>query len=486
MENISTIEISRISVNPNNPRARIEDVSDLVSSIKASGLLQPITVRWTKKLDADGMPTGYEVIAGSRRLTACQILKMEKVPCIVRQADDAEAFKLATLENIVRENMTAVDEANAVAKLYEQGHSRQEIAAIFGKSVRWAEGRRNIVKLGEKAMEALAAGTINLGHAEVLTLCAPERVERFLDAAKWHTPGELKNIILSERKRLDKAPFNVSKTCKNCENRSDCQQELFSDVTDSYCLNEDCYKQHIAEEVERIRNNFEKQGWKPVREEDVDNCRSMWNYDYINATTNDASDQEKIKKWKAAGVKPRYWINSATAENGLVFWRQDYNSLASEEETDVNTSQDARDYQLENEIRSVANKMESEELNKFFSTIFGNLDRDQVAILLDLYSDVTYDYTETTAEGDERDVEDSPLLHCGEMITYDDGFQETPFSRLVETLVKDAVGWNGVDDQKRAFYMLEPRETIEDRAKEKILEERKRLEEEAEKATQGE
>lgn len=485
---ISMIETSRISANPNNPRARIEDVSDLVSSIKNSGLLQPITVRWTKQLDADGMPTGYEVIAGSRRFTACQALKMDKIPCIVRQADDAEAFKLATLENIVRENMTAVDEANAVAKLYEQGHSRQEIASIFGKSVRWAEGRRKIVSLGDKAMEALAAGSINLGHAEVLTLCSPDRVEHWLDAAKWHTPAELKNMILSERKRLDKAPFNVNKICANCENRSDCQQELFADVKDSYCLNEDCYKKHIAEEVERIRKNFEKQGWEPVNEDDVDSCLYSWNYDYINATTNDENELEDIKKWKAAGVKPRYWINEATAENGLVFWREDYERLTgtddSDETEEESTSAAPRDYQLEQETREAANKMEKEELDKFFATIFGNLDRDQVAILLDLYSDATYDYTETTADGEERDVEDSPLLHIGEMFTNADGSQEPPFSRLVKELVNDTVGWNGVPEDKRAFYMLEPREAIEAKAKEKIIEERKHLEEEAEKATQ--
>lgn len=93
------IPVSKIRENPNNPRSEIGSVEDLKASINANGLLQ----------------------------------------------------------NIVRENMTAVDEANAVAKLFAQGKSRTEIGAMFGKSARWAEGRRKIVELGDKAMKLLAA-----------------------------------------------------------------------------------------------------------------------------------------------------------------------------------------------------------------------------------------------------------------------------------------------------------------------------------------
>lgn len=486
---ISMIETSRISANPNNPRARIEDVSDLVSSIKNSGLLQPITVRWTKKLDADGMPAGYEVIAGSRRFTACQALKMDKIPCIVRQADDAEAFKLATLENIVRENMTAVDEANAVAKLYEQGHSRQEIASIFGKSVRWAEGRRKIVSLGDKAMEALAAGSINLGHAEVLTLCSPDRVERWLDAAKWNTPAQLKNMILNERKRLDKAPFNVNKICKNCENRSDCQQELFGDVTDSYCLDESCYAKNIEKEVERIRKNFEAQGWLPVPEEDAYDAENGYSYIYIDVKTEDEEDQETIKKWKAAGVKPRYWINETTAANGLVFSRADYNEIVGEidenEEEENEHQPPLYDYSTRNEIRQRANKLEEESVSQVVNGLLANLSAEQVALLLTAFSTREYEYEEADEDGETHHRSESLLQHIGEELVNEDGGITYQRHALLDAVVDGIIVYGGVREIHRAYFCLAPREEIEKTATEMVMEERKRLEAEAAEATQS-
>lgn len=489
--NIRSIETSRITVNPNNPRARIEDVSDLVSSIKESGLIQPITVRWTKQMDADGIPTGYEVIAGARRLTACQALKMDKIPCIVRQADDAEAFKLATMENIVRENMTAVDEANAVAKLYSQGHSRTEIAAMFGKSVRWAEGRRNIVKIGEKAMEALASGSINLGHAEVLTLCSPDRVERFLEAAKWNTPAQLKTMILNERKRLDKAPFNVAKVCKNCENRSDCQQELFGDVNDSYCLNEDCYKQQIEKEVARIRANFEKQGWKPVDEDDLREARYGY-CDYVNATSEDEYDQEDIKRMKDAGVKPRYWIDETTAENGLVFWEQDYKAATGKtdedeaEDSDGYTDEQPRDdWALRNEIRMAANKAEEFNVRQVITGYMSHIDTETIALLLTVFTDRSVTINEANEDGETIERDEPCVLHIGEKLIENE-MEVSQRHALIEDMVERVIGYNGVRDELRAYFVMEPRATIEANVREDIIAEQKQLEAEAEKAETGE
>lgn len=110
-----TIAVDNIHDNDDNPRTRIENVEDLKASIKANGLLQPIVVR--------GNQTNkhWKVIAGSRRFKACKELGLAAIPCIVIDSDDAKAYELATAENIVRENMTAVDEANAVSKLFAQG-----------------------------------------------------------------------------------------------------------------------------------------------------------------------------------------------------------------------------------------------------------------------------------------------------------------------------------------------------------------------------
>lgn len=316
---ITNIETARIVPNPNNPRSSIEDVSDLKASIFKNGLMQPITVRYTGKKDADGMPTGYEVIAGSRRFTACKELGLEKIPCIIRNVDDATAFELATTENIVRENMNAVDEALAVKKLCDEGKTRLEVAAIFGKTGRWVEGRKRIAGLGDKALGMLKDGKITLAHAEVLAMCDENRLERWLDTAKWKKPEELKRDILNtDRALLSKCPFNWKKLCKDCPKRSDCQKDLFGDVEDVYCLDGECYEKRITDECVRIEEGFKKAGFKPVP--DTERGSARWHYSgWISATTVVDDEKEKIAQLKKQGVKAQYWIDEKTAENGLVF-----------------------------------------------------------------------------------------------------------------------------------------------------------------------
>ena len=243
---LKEIEVNKIRENPNNPRSVIDSVDDLKASIRNIGLLQPIAVRWK-----DG---SYEVVAGSRRFRACKELRLKTIPCkVLPIIGDDMAYELATAENLVRENMTAVDEANAVAKLFAQGKSRTEIGAMFGKSARWAEGRRKIVELGDKAMKLLAAGEINFGHAEVLTMCNPEDVNKWLRNAVRQTPEALKNAIMNEKPLLERAPFDAKKICRNCEKRSDEQKDLFGDVQCCYCLDRECFEGFVKKEADRIR-----------------------------------------------------------------------------------------------------------------------------------------------------------------------------------------------------------------------------------------
>ena len=381
IDSISTIETSRIEVNPNNPRTRIDDVSDLVASIKENGLMQPITVRWTHKNDKNGIPTGYEVIAGSRRLTACKQLGIEKMPCIIKTCDDAKAFELATTENLVRENMTAVDEAVAVKKLFDEGKSRIEVAAIFGKSAKWAEGRKRIASLGDKALKYLAEGKITLGHAEVLSLCDEENVEKWLDTAKWKKPEELKRDILNrERKLLSNSPFNWRKDCAHCPKRSDCQRDLFDDVEDVYCLDSDCYATMITKECARAEKEFKKAGYEAVSDEDL-NAAKFHYAGWVAADTEREDEKEAIAKLKEAGFKPKFWIDTDTAQRGL-----SYNERWIESEADEDDSEEENDnvpeclkdldYGDQEEVEDIAEQMEKDDLRKavaeFVDTHFGS------------------------------------------------------------------------------------------------------------------
>ncbi len=442
-ENLRIINVASIDENDDNPRTRIENVEDLKASIKANGLLQPIVVRGNQP------NKHWKVIAGSRRFKACKELGLAAIPCIVIEADDAKAYELATAENIVRENMTAVDEANAVSKLFAQGKSRTEIAAMFGKTARWAEGRRKIVELGKKAMEALAAGTINLGHAEVLTMCRQEDVEKWLGMAKWKSPEELKTAIMNEKPLLERAPFDAKKVCKNCENRSDKQTDLFGDVTCCYCLDRECFNKQVAKHVESLRNKFIKEGMAEVPEDEQMDAMYEWN-GYVCENSNDEDDAKFYKDCIAEGKKPMFWIEEKTAEYGFVFRKEGYDKEDDcANDDDRNEDKDSWDWQMNHmdyRRRDKVSKAASEEEKRIVADklkgVFGNISATAKAFILEAL-DRVYE--------DENGDTETYLKH-----------QHDAAANFLDEVADHIVNWyRGVDDDVREFLEMDSREEFE-------------------------
>lgn len=470
-EQISTIETKRIVANPNNPRTRIEDVSDLVASIRENGLMQPIIVRWTKQKDEDGIPTGYEVIAGSRRLTACQQLGIEKISCIVRTCDDDKAFELATTENLVRENMNPADEARAVAKLFKEGKGRIEVGAIFGKSGRWAEGRRRIANLGDKALEMLQRGTITLGHAEVLTMCDEDRIEYWLDSARWRKPEELRREILAkDRRLLQKAPFNYKKICAKCPKRSDCQMDLFGEMKETYCLDQDCYERQIEKECQRLENSFQKAGYKPIPEEELYDAQYEYG-PYINASTEDEEEKETIKEWKKKGAKALFWINRKTAESGLVFRDP---SVDEEESDDETASQDSKylSWDEREKIHEDSRSRQSEDIQNAIKKYIDKLDEETTAFFLTVIDDdARFESAETDSEGNERSFTETPMDHVGEEFEHLDDEEKkiSQKNRLIKKIAENLLYYDRVEDCIMKSLGLKTSDEYDNESKEKFL-----------------
>lgn len=459
-QTLQVIPINKIRENPNNPRTRIESVEDLKASIKEHGLLCPIAVRWK-----DGC---YEVVAGSRRLRACRELGFKAIPCnVLPQIGDNAAYELATAENIVRENMSAVDEANAVAKLFAQGKSRIEIGAMFGKSPRWAEGRRQIVKLGDKAMEYLAAGKINLGHAEVLTMCNPEDVNRWLEKATWSTPESLKSSIMNEKPLLERAPFDAKKVCKHCEKRSDEQKDLFGDVQCCYCLDRECFENNVKKEAERIRKNYIADGYEEVPEDDRLDAERGWS-GYIDAESDDETDKESIESLMKEGVKPKFWVNDKTAEHGFVYKETEYTDEDSEDnesQNDETLDKDSWDYKIrqmsyddKKKIKDEANFREKALLVTKLKECFGNINTKAKALILEL-CDRVY----------EEDEDCKSYLEAPSYKVEEDFIEE------ICDIIMD--GWSGVEDEYREYLGIESRNSFEIEAYEEMKDEVENLEE---------
>ena len=440
------IAVSKIRENPNNPRSEIGSVEDLKASINANGLLQNITVR---PLD-DGR---FEVIAGSRRYKACRELGMQKVPCTIIEADAETAYTLATTENIVRENMNAVDEANAVANLFAQGKTRTEIGAMFGKSARWAEGRRRITELGDKAMKYLAEGRINLGHAEVLTMCSPEDVTKYLEFATRKNPEELKRAVMDARPLLEHAPFDAKKLCRNCEKRSDRQLDLFGDVQCSYCLDRECFEDKVKKEAEYWRKKFLKDGLEEVPEDDRMDAENEWN-GYVSTSTEEEDEREFVKDSIAEGKKPMFWVNEKTAEWGHVFRHEGYGNEAADPARNENPDSwdwqmNHMDYKRREKIRREASEEEKRIVANKLKGVFGNISRTAKAFILAILNRV---------HEDENGNQETYLKH---LYSAEDDF--------LDEVADHIVNWyNGVDDDIREFLEMDSREEFERRANDEI------------------
>lgn len=162
-ELLTDLDIKRIIPNQDQPRRKFdaETISLLAESIKEVGLLQPITVR---KRGAE-----YELIAGERRLRACQSLGHKKIRAIIVDADEKMGAELALIENLQREDLNPVDEALAYKMLVEKHDVTHEaLSTLVGKSRAHITNMIRLLTLNERELVALTNGRISVGHAKVL------------------------------------------------------------------------------------------------------------------------------------------------------------------------------------------------------------------------------------------------------------------------------------------------------------------------------
>lgn len=176
------IPVERVDGSPYQPRRdfRPEELRELSESIRSAGLLQPISVR-----EKDGR---YELIAGERRLRAVRQLGWTSVPAIVREYDDRAALTLALVENLQREDLNPVEEAEGYARLSaEFGLTQNEIAELVGKDRSTVANLLRVLQLPASVRRMLERGEITLGHARpLLALGDPREVERIAREAAEH------------------------------------------------------------------------------------------------------------------------------------------------------------------------------------------------------------------------------------------------------------------------------------------------------------
>lgn len=161
-----TAPIEYLEPGPFQPRRLFaaEDMESLIDSIRDKGVLQPILVR---RHPAD--PTRYQIIAGERRWRAAQAAQLHEVPVVIREFDDRAALEVALVENIQRQDLTPIEEAEGYRRLMEEfGHTQEALAQVIGKSRSHIANMLRLLALPDSVRDAVEEGKISAGHARAL------------------------------------------------------------------------------------------------------------------------------------------------------------------------------------------------------------------------------------------------------------------------------------------------------------------------------
>ena len=200
------IEMDTESLTPNlfQPRKNFdkEKMEELKESIKKHGIIQPIVVR--------KMANGYEMVAGERRLKAAKEIGLKKIPAIIKTFNNEKSLEIALVENIQREDLNPVEQANAFKRLIDEFNlTQQELAEATGKSRALVANTIRLLKLNPEIQKNISEGKVSFGHAKLLLSIEDEEVQRAVcdriianDLSVRDTEHLIKNIEKAQKKQF--------------------------------------------------------------------------------------------------------------------------------------------------------------------------------------------------------------------------------------------------------------------------------------------
>ncbi|MBI3103211.1 MAG: ParB/RepB/Spo0J family partition protein [Burkholderiales bacterium] len=266
------VEVALIEESLTNPRKHFDQakLAELAESIKATGVHQPILLRplpgtrlaETFGFRRQGAPLpAYELVAGARRLRACRLAKVAEVPAMIRELTDEQALEIQVIENLQREDVTALEEAEGYEALMKHGHAdADQVAAKIGKSRSYVYARLKLLDLCQQAREALREGKIDFSRGLLIARIPDEGMQikalQFCTRTDWQgdAPGyrECARHVQDEYMlRLDKARFPIADasllpaagSCAACPKRTGANPDLFKDVDSAdVCTDPQCYR----------------------------------------------------------------------------------------------------------------------------------------------------------------------------------------------------------------------------------------------------
>ena len=178
-EGIIKVKLKDLRANPYQPRKTFDETSlqELADSIKEHGIVQPIIVKKNIK--------GYYIVAGERRTKAARLAGLDTIPAIVRDFNDQEMMEIALIENIQRENLNPIEEAEGYLNIIKSTNmTQEEVSKKFGKSRSYITNLIGLLKLPDDVKDYVKKGKLSMGHARALSKIEDEKeVERLATKA---------------------------------------------------------------------------------------------------------------------------------------------------------------------------------------------------------------------------------------------------------------------------------------------------------------
>jgi len=205
MDHVSELHVSHMQAGKYQPRTRMDEggLQELAASIKTQGIMQPILVR---PIGTSNGHTKYEIIAGERRFRAAQLAGLEKLPVLVRAVDDQQAAAMALIENMQREDLNPLEEAQGIHRLItEFSFTHEQAANAVGRSRSAVSNLLRLMNLAAPVQTMLMAGDIDMGHARALLA---------VDAATQIT---LANLVIAKRLSVRETEKLVAKTLEEAK-----------------------------------------------------------------------------------------------------------------------------------------------------------------------------------------------------------------------------------------------------------------------------
>ena len=212
---IQKINISQVIPNPLQPRKNFKDeeLKELSSSIKNQGLIQPIIVKPTDD-------NQFQIIAGERRWRACQLNGMHEVDCVIKDLDDTNVLEAALIENIQREDLNVIEEANAYKGLIDiKDINNENLAKLIGKSPSHVSNILRLLELDKKIQQLVINGDLSMGHARAL-IGVPDAINKANEIIEKKLSVRQVEKITSEFKK------NKAKKTSKDPNIADLEKEL--------------------------------------------------------------------------------------------------------------------------------------------------------------------------------------------------------------------------------------------------------------------